>query len=159
MKPAFSFAPGNFSPDEDDFSTASTLKSKEIYAKKREDTSSFTKELAGISLLKELRDINPLKELKPLPPGKTRFSKLKARSNSPIRDSLGVIDRNHLFFPGKAPGYPGDFSGLDEVEFSEYEEDEEMRLVKEMYCKMIQEAQEPVAEETITAQEERNASN
>ena len=115
--------------DDDSCSTQSSGSSK----------GSFNSELAKISLLKDLRERNPVKEIKPIPLEKTLFSKMRARSGSPTRESLTMLDRNHPLFVCYNPVATGNFTGLEPMEITEYEEDEDLKQIKEQYCQMLDE--------------------
>jgi len=111
------------------------------------------------SFRKELKKINPsLKGIMEKNPAKTKRScrnspetspkglpyRRRARSNSPIRESLKVLDRrNFAIFPQKGPvvARVNELVGLEVSEISEhFEEDEDLKTIKEQYCKLLEQA-------------------
>ena len=128
---------------------ASDFKSTECVTAESPKASVFAQELQKISLLKEIKPKNPIKELKPpTGGGHGRFAKARARSNSPTRDSLTILNRNYLFFGAFNPVVPAaeelpiDFTGLENPSAGNLEEDDDLQAIKRLYCQMVDNAEE-----------------
>ena len=73
---------------------------------------------------------------------------MRARSNSPARESLSILNRHHAFFPLMFP-LPVKETGITGLESLEdiCDEDEDLAEIKKQYCLMLDEA-EDVGEES-----------
>jgi hypothetical protein len=126
--------------EEDECSTSSS------YVKTKSDQS-FLKELSKIIPTFNLLQVNPIKNIQTSnfsqtvsPTGRFPYQR-KARSISPPKDSLTVCERkNDFLFIAGSPVIPdnslhGNFPCEDETE-----EDNDLKLLKQEYLKLIQEA-------------------
>ena len=137
--------------DENCSTSSSLLRSKDSDLKDSQED--FQRELCRISLMKDLEDKKTIQELSSFP--STRFGKARARSSSPARENLRILNRNHFLFPTGSPiaakgrNLPK-FTGIeDEGANVEEEEDEELARMKEMYSNMIEEEEDLGVDEEV----------
>lgn len=119
---------------------------------------SFGNELKRIRcLFKEIQPKNTLKTRTTGEGAGNRFYKGHARSKSPNRDSLTILNRDHAAFAPFQPISPRaefnakpvstDLTGVENLR--DYEEDDILREMKEQYRRMIEEEDNDLAEEPV----------